>query len=757
MAVKSKAPQSQRYYGWTPSQPDPRDYRFTAHRTVLETLAPSQDLSRPKLASPFEPSLDQGAQGSCGPNTAAECIMVDAERDEAISPMTLPSRQQVYYCTRLVMGVPLDQDSGVDNRSMMKALAQYGWCDDQLCKYTDDPAQLGVPPSTAAMTQAATRTIAQYLSVPQDLTQMKACVSDNPTTGEKGKPIVFGFTVFSSFESSGPGRTGIIPMPGPSEGVLGGHDMCFTGDTKVSLMDGTERTLRDLAAGSAGNRFWVYSCDEHGNVVPGLAHSARKTGNGRELVKVTLDNGEQIRCTLNHRFLMRDGTYREAGSLKTGDSLMPLYRKLSTQKGMAGYEMLYNPATKKWRYTHRVSAAVSKGGRYSGVVHHADFDKRNNAPGNLEVMSWDEHTKLHAEQTDALRLYAQSEEGRAKSRETIGRLWADPAWRAKMVKQLGENGRTACNRKAAEGRCGVQNWTAEDHKRHAAKAGAKLKGRKRTAAARAAVSAGQRRLYATDADAKQRILERQKKATLAAAEQQRGGLTDAQKNARRKNIAKARATRLGRLQPNNHKVVSVEPAGREDVYDLTVEQYHNFALSAGVFVHNCIVGYNSSGGDLPGANPGNIWPDGYWKARNHWYNGSVPWGDDGWGYFPDAYVINSQLSGDFWSLLRSGLPVSPTPPTPPVPPVPPVPPIPGQPTLAQVLAAIDAETAYDKTKLPRYLWKTLDQQNARLHAAISALYGKKQGWIQDIDWNAVLADSATIIEFLQQLLGVLPK
>jgi tRNA-splicing ligase RtcB (3'-phosphate/5'-hydroxy nucleic acid ligase) len=39
---------------------------------------------------------------------------------------------------------------------------------------------------------------------------------------------------------------------------------------------------------------------------------------------------------------------------------------------------------------------------------------------------------------------------------------------------------------------------------------------------------------------------------------------------------------------HNHKVVSVEPlTDREDVYCLTVPEYGNFALDAGVFVHNC--------------------------------------------------------------------------------------------------------------------------------------------------------------------------
>ena len=38
----------------------------------------------------------------------------------------------------------------------------------------------------------------------------------------------------------------------------------------------------------------------------------------------------------------------------------------------------------------------------------------------------------------------------------------------------------------------------------------------------------------------------------------------------------------------NHKVISVEfLAERSDVYCLQVGKYHNFALAAGVFVHNC--------------------------------------------------------------------------------------------------------------------------------------------------------------------------
>jgi hypothetical protein len=39
--------------------------------------------------------------------------------------------------------------------------------------------------------------------------------------------------------------------------------------------------------------------------------------------------------------------------------------------------------------------------------------------------------------------------------------------------------------------------------------------------------------------------------------------------------------------PLNHKVKSIESAGKADVYDLTIDCFHNFGISAGVFVHNC--------------------------------------------------------------------------------------------------------------------------------------------------------------------------
>lgn len=100
---------------------------------------------------------------------------------------------------------------------------------------------------------------------------------------------------------------------------------CFTGDTKVSLLDGRELSFLELLDeyGYDG-KFWVYSCTSGGDVVPGLAHSVHKTKVSTRIAIVKLDNGEEIKCTPDHRFMLRDGSYVEAKDLNSGLLLMSL-------------------------------------------------------------------------------------------------------------------------------------------------------------------------------------------------------------------------------------------------------------------------------------------------------------------------------------------------------------------------------------------------------------------------------------------------
>lgn len=100
---------------------------------------------------------------------------------------------------------------------------------------------------------------------------------------------------------------------------------CFTGDTKVSLLDGRELSFLELLDeyGYDG-KFWVYSCTSGGDVVPGLAHSVHKTKVSTRIAIVKLDSGEEIKCTPDHRFMLRDGSYVEAKDLNSDLLLMSL-------------------------------------------------------------------------------------------------------------------------------------------------------------------------------------------------------------------------------------------------------------------------------------------------------------------------------------------------------------------------------------------------------------------------------------------------
>ncbi len=114
---------------------------------------------------------------------------------------------------------------------------------------------------------------------------------------------------------------------------------CFTGDTKVALVDGRSLSFEEMAKrAKEGERFFGYTIRPNGSMGVEELVAPRKTGKKERLVSVRLDNGEKIRCTPDHKFMLRDGSYMEAQDLYPGVSLMPLMRYEAR-----GYEMTYCP------------------------------------------------------------------------------------------------------------------------------------------------------------------------------------------------------------------------------------------------------------------------------------------------------------------------------------------------------------------------------------------------------------------------------
>ena len=132
----------------------------------------------------------------------------------------MPSRLFVYYFTRQLMGT-INYDSGVDNRSMMQALQQFGYCDERLWPY-DIGAFRHIPNQQAIANAGARAFKVIYESVPQDLASIKAAIFDRT-------PVLIGFTVYSNIWDDAVTSTGDIQLPRLSDSVDGGHDVDAVG------------------------------------------------------------------------------------------------------------------------------------------------------------------------------------------------------------------------------------------------------------------------------------------------------------------------------------------------------------------------------------------------------------------------------------------------------------------------------------------------------------------------------------------------
>jgi len=412
-----------------------------------------------------------------------------------------------------------------------------------------------------------------------------------------------------------------------------GKPACISGDTEIPLLDGTKKTAAEMA--ESGEKHWFYSCSSDGTVVPGGPSLVKRTGTNREVVKVTLDNGKSITCTTDHLFMLRDGSYASAEELKAGTSLMPLYRAVTP----GGYEVVMDPYSRKYRMTHRmVASSVDLEGFVPAgqkqVIHHRSLCKTNNTPGELVIMGDKDHIGLHA----SLGSYYMSKNWenpvfRAEARARTIKLFCNPEAQAKAKAALKERFKdpqfaAEFSRKASA--AAKKRWDDPAYREavssagkktldaHRASADIELTKSKRAAGIRARWEDEEFRSKHTsrltkEVEANWQRAEYRDKMTNAVKESNNRRLTKKCEDVYNYIIdsgeepdeaaweqARARFGRFtprfetasryidGLVGPNNHKVVAVERAGMQDVYDvINCAPYSNFGLLAGVFVHNC--------------------------------------------------------------------------------------------------------------------------------------------------------------------------
>ncbi len=413
---------------------------------------------------------------------------------------------------------------------------------------------------------------------------------------------------------------------------------CVTGNTEIMLVDGTVRTIQDLAENQR-DPFYVYALDiDRNKIVPALACNPRKTKVVSTITKVTLDNGETVECTPDHRFLLRDGTYREAVDIKIGDSLMSISVNTCEENSyLNGYPQILQPDG-SFDIIHQLVVNEILGGypSYDHVCHHVNFDKNNNDPSNLTVVHKRDHAAMHQALVRALwddpKFCAMMSE---KSSKVMHKLWSDPSFRDKMHKVSSQTAKKTMadsvhkeRMRAVSRRNGLkvmkELWKDPEFAKKISEVSSKVMPKTLAClwkdpdfrAFRSEISREcltrqwadpvfrnkQANLRAErNADPEfQRKSRLGKYRKIAVDALSLGGIT-------RENWETVRGSVSGKPSFDkvieifgsvdhmikelsiNHKVVNVKTVDVEStsVYDLSVEKFHNFALASGVFIHNC--------------------------------------------------------------------------------------------------------------------------------------------------------------------------
>lgn len=196
-------------YGWRPSLPNAQ----AVPADTYGLLAKSEVDPRDSMQDPY----DQSRLGSCTANVYAGAAEYDDKLDGG--SLGTPSRLAIYYGERLREG-SVEWDSGAYGHDAFKDGREFGVASETLWPY-DISRFRNVPPS-AYLSARGNHKFLKYVHPAPNVTRFKKVLSNDQT-------IAFGFTVYESFESNQVAESGIVPIPGDREQVLGGHEVLIVG------------------------------------------------------------------------------------------------------------------------------------------------------------------------------------------------------------------------------------------------------------------------------------------------------------------------------------------------------------------------------------------------------------------------------------------------------------------------------------------------------------------------------------------------
>ena len=178
---------------------------------------------------------------------------------------------------------------------------------------------------------------------------------------------------------------------------------CLVGETEVDTSEGKIPIAVLEAMNQRGESLpFAFAFDTETNLpVLRPINKVWIAGETESLVEVRTDKGVVVRCTPDHRFLLRDGTYVEARQLREGDRLRKIGRGVN--KNRSGRHQLYHrivdgetgPYDTVWQSRFMWEQA------YGAIpddmeVHHKNEDATDDRLSNFELRERLEHRREHS-------------------------------------------------------------------------------------------------------------------------------------------------------------------------------------------------------------------------------------------------------------------------------------------------------------------------------------------------------------------------
>lgn len=205
-------------YGWKKDRPDRRDYKFVrlVRLKKLKTAALPDHAYLRRFCSEV---TDQGTLGACTANALTNLIEYnECAAGRGGAQFKDLSRLFIYYNERVLEG-SVTRDDGATLRDGIKTLAKQGVCPEAQWPYVEN--RFANQPSAQCYADGLPYVIHSYYRL-STLDDMRASLAN-------GRPFVFGFLVFSSFESDTVALTGVAQLPKQGDVALGGHAVMAMG------------------------------------------------------------------------------------------------------------------------------------------------------------------------------------------------------------------------------------------------------------------------------------------------------------------------------------------------------------------------------------------------------------------------------------------------------------------------------------------------------------------------------------------------